>query len=387
MRPALARAILLLSAVAPLPAQMIDRCSPGWSLLNQLREQLTPETSQETLGLLQVSITKRLENCRGVPDLWYYRALVGERLHDLKDAAYARKQAAELGSEALAAKLNPFETAPAATVKLSAAIHEKYALVVGINQFQNVSGLRFAVADAKGVADLLTNPEAGRFPKSNVTLLADQDATLLGVKTAIGKIRAQANADDLVLIYVASHGSPRGDDPNGVSYIYMNDTKPDNLFATSLQMIELVDTMRRDLRAKRVVLILDTCYSGDATASRGVRVHTASQTVGPATEFSVAADRFDEKTPDGAARIVISASRADETSLEDSRTGHGYFTSFLLAALRENSGANPLRDVFKAVHDHTLQAVREQFPGHTQTPTLRGTPAGLDLVLGAPVAQ
>jgi len=387
MKLALSSAVLLAATVLPLPGQMIDRCSPGWSMLNQLREQLTSDTSQETLGLLQVSIAKRLENCRGIPDLWYYRALVDERLHDAKDAVYARKQAAMLGSEALAEKIDPFTGVAAPAVKLSAGINEKYALVVGIDQFQNAPSLRFAAADAKSVADLLSDPRVGRFKKSDVTCLLNQNATLRGVKTAIGEIRARAHADDLVLIYVASHGSPREDDPNGVSYILMHDTRLDsaaNLYATSLQMIDLVDTLRRDVLAKRVVLILDTCYSGDATQNRGVRVHTSTNVAGPAAEFSAAADRFDDKAVDGAARIVISASRADETSLEDSRVGHGYFTGYLLEALRENGGASPLRDVFTVVHDRTLQAVRQQYPGRTQTPTMRGTPAGLELVLGAP---
>ena len=392
MRLALGSAVLLVSCLTPLRAQMIDRCSPGWSMLNQLREQLTPDTPKDTLELLQVSIVKRLENCRGIPDLWYYRALVGERLHDVKDAAYARKQATALGSEAQIAKINPFDAAQAAAAKLSRTIGEKYALVVGINEFQHAAPLHFAVNDAQSMADLLSDPQVGRFRRSNVLCLLNQAATLQGVKTAIGEIRARANEGDLIVIYIASHGSPRADDPNGVSYVLMHDTKRDNaadLYATSLQMIDLVYILRRDVRAKRVALILDTCFSGDATAS-GAHVYTASKAVGPATDFSVAADRFEDRAPDGAARIVISASRADEQSQEDSDAGHGYFTRYLLEALREKGGANPLRGIFQAVHDRTMQAVRDRYAsfGLTQTPTLRGTPAGLDLVLGAaPSAQ
>jgi hypothetical protein len=387
MPRALGAAFFLLSTGLVLHAQMMDRCSPGWSMLNQLREQLTPETPQETLELLHVSIAKRLENCRGIPDLWYYRALVSERVHDLKDANYARQKAAEQGSQALLGKVSPFDAPPpVVAAKLSPTIGEKYALVVGINEFEHASSLRFAVNDAESVADLLADPQVGRFRKSNVFRLTNGDATLQGVKTAIGEIRARAKEDDLIVVYIASHGSPREEDPNGVSYILMHDTKFNdaaNLYATSLQMIYLVDILRRDVRAKRVALILDTCFSGDATSSRGVVVHTPNKAVGPASDFSVAADRIEDKAPDGAARVVISASRANEQSLEDN--GHGYFTRFLLEALRQNGGANSMRDVFQVVHDRTVDAVRERFGarGMTQTPTLRSTPAGLDIVLGA----
>lgn len=387
--PRSAGAILLLLISPLVRGQMIDRCSPGWSMLNQLREQLTPDTPKETLQLLQVSITKRLENCRGIPDLWYYRAIVSERLQDVRDAAYARKQAAELGSPALLGKADPFHGNQQPAVKLSAAIHEKYALVVGINEFQNARGLRYAVADAESMAQLLADPQVGRFRKSNVTSLLNQNATLQNFKTAIGEIRAQAKEDDLIVVYIASHGSPRADDPNGVSYILMSDTKLDSaasLYATSLQMIDLVDILRRDVRARRVVLILDTCYSGDATASRGFRVYTQNKSVGAATDFSVATDKFEDKTTDGAARIVLSATRADEQSMEDAEKQHGYFTSYLLEALADRHGEIPLKDVFQIVHDRTAKAVGERYPGRTQTPTLRSTSAGLDIVLGVPPA-
>ena len=388
MRLALFVSVFLAAVATPLHCQMVDRCSPGWSMLDLLREQLTPATPRETLELLQAGVTKRLENCRGIPDLWYYRALIGERLHDQKDAAYARKEAAALDSVALLAKVDPFDAAKAASARLSPRVRDKYALVVGVNEFQHAPPLRSAVNDAQSMADLLTDPQIGRFRKSNVFCILNQAATLEGVKTAIGEIRSRAQADDLIFVYIASHGSPREDDPNGVSYILMHDTKRDtaaDLYATSLQMIYLVDILRRDVRAKRVVLVLDTCFSGDATAG-GAAVHTANAAVGAATAFSVAADRFEDEAPDGAARVVISASRAEEQSQEDSDTGHGYFTRFLLDVLREKGGASPLREVFQSVHDRTSTAVRERYAsfGLTQTPTLRSTPAGLDIVLGAP---
>ena len=56
-------------------------------------------------------------------------------------------------------------------------------------------------------------------------------------------------------------------DPNGVSYVVLHDTNLDDeatLYATSLQMIDLVQQINREIKAQRVILILDTCFSGDA---------------------------------------------------------------------------------------------------------------------------
>jgi uncharacterized caspase-like protein len=383
--------VVLLALLAPATyAQMSDRCSPGWSTLNRVREQLTPDITTDALSELQVRIQRHLGACPDIPDLWYYRALVADRLKDTKDAAYARKEAGSRNSTALREQTNPFAAAtPVIAAALSGQIKQKYALVVGIDDFENAPHLKFAVNDANSVAELLADPQTGRFPKENVWSLTNQQATLNGVRTAIGKIREKAGPDDLVLIYIASHGSPRQSDPNGVSYVVMHDTKLDsaaNLYATSLQMIDLVEILRRDVRAHREVLILDTCFSGDATGSRGIRVHAPGSDAGPPSEFSTATDKFEDKTAAGFARAVISASRADEESREDPKLQHGYFTYFLLESLKSKKGMLPLSEVFQAVHDQTAKTVREQF-GVTQTPTIRSTPEGLNIVLGAAVGQ
>jgi len=375
MRPLLSALVL---GAALLHAQVADRCAPGWSTLNMVREQLTPDTPKETLELLQARINRHLSVCREIPDLWYYRSVVADRLHDTKDADYARREASSRHSQALLGKVNPFDATAPPSPTLPANLGQKYAVVVGINKFENAPELHYAVNDARGFADLLTDPQAGRFRKENVATLLDSGATLNGIRTAIGGIRERVKPEDLVVVYIASHGSPRASDPNGVSYVITYDTKIDtaaNLYATSLQMIDLVEILRRDVKARRVVLILDTCFSGDATGSdRGIAL--------PPTDFSAAVDRFEDKTK-GAARVVISASRANEVSREDPGLQHGYFTYFLLQALKNNGGNSPLGDIFQFVHDRTLQAVHDRF-GASQTPTMRNTPEGLSLVLGAP---
>jgi len=255
--------------------------------------------------------------------------------------------------------------------------------VVGIDEFEHAPALRFAANDASGVADLLADPQTGRFERGNVRCLLNQQATLAAFRTAIGEIRAVTREDDLVVVYIASHGSPRESDPNGVSYVLMHDTKVDtaaNLYATSLQMIDLVEILRRDVKARRVVLLLDTCFSGGATGVRGVAVHTPS--AGPESEFSTAADRFEDRTAKGAARVVISASRAGEPSREAEDLRHGYFTYFLLEAIKKDQGMSPLGEIFQFVHDWTVAAVRVS--GASQTPTMRNTPEGLNIRIGAP---
>ncbi len=356
-------------------------------MLNQLREQLSSDTSTQTLQMLRSSVETRLRTCREIPDLWYYRYRISEKLKDAKDATYSRTQATDGGSPLLASGFDPFTATPgaakAALQPLSKTIREKWALVVGVDEFQDpgINKLNFTGDDARGFASLLADPEVGDFKKENVFCLVNQQATLLGIRQAIGHIREVAKPDDLVLVYMASHGSPRESDPNGVSYVITYDTRINsaaNLYATSLQMIDLSQLLRRDIQARRVVLILDTCYSGDATGARGVRVHAPENVVGPPSAFSAALDGFSNN----AARVVMSASRAEQPSWESPTLRHGYFTYFLMQALQQSHGKMPLEKVFDYVRDHTGEAVQRDHPGVSQTPTIQENAEGAAIVLG-----
>jgi uncharacterized caspase-like protein len=389
----LCAALLFAGAAAPLAAQVSDRCAPGWSLLNQLKEELSPDMTGEKLALLRSTAENRLGNCRDIPDLWYYRSRISDRMKDSKDATYALRVAKELGSAAASAGLDPFTPVVAKSGSplsspLSGTIREKWALVVGIGQFQDtqsIPALGHTVDDAKAFAALLADDHGGRFKPENISLLLNEQATLLGIRTAIGRIRERAKPDDLVVLYIASHGSPRSSDPNGVSYVITNDTRLDDaasLYATSLQMIDLVQLLRRDVQARRVVLILDTCYSGDATGSRGV-MKMASNAAGARNDFSGALDGF---AKDGA-RVVMSASRAEQQSWESNQLKHGYFTYFLLEALRQSQGQMPLGQIFETVRDRTAAAVHKDHPNAEQTPTIQENSDGAAIVLGAATGQ
>ena len=353
-------ALLLLAPAAS--AQLSDACSPGWDYLNKLKEELRADTPKSELERYRSGVQIRLRNCREIADLWYYRYLIEQRLsdpRDAKDIPYALAQATEMRSPLLAEKLtltNP-KTAPAAP-PAPKTIHEKWALVIGIANFEDshVPALRFTVNDAKSFADYLEDANYGRFAKDHVITLTNSQATLLGIRTAIGELRAKVQPDDLLVVYISSHGSPRESDPNGVSYIITYDTKLDNaadLYATSLQMIDLARLLRTDIRAQRVALVLDTCFSGDATGSRGVAVYGNAPSTAPPPTFSAALDTFTSGGP----RVVLAASRADQQSWETDTLHHGYFTYYLLKALEQNGGQIPVARAFDQARDATKDAV------------------------------
>ncbi|MCK7504968.1 MAG: hypothetical protein MZV70_13410 [Desulfobacterales bacterium] len=87
-----------------------------------------------------------------------------------------------------------------------------------------------------------------------------------------------AEADDLVAIYMSSHGTPP--DKFGGVHIVTHDTevKPrERVWRTSVTESMLRDFIE-NLRAKRLVVILDTCYSNGAY-SRGPGISSARRQI------------------------------------------------------------------------------------------------------------
>jgi hypothetical protein len=80
-----------------------------------------------------------------------------------------------------------------------------------------------------------------------------------------------ANRDDLVVVYVSSHGSSAKQAVAGVNMLVAYDTNIQNQLATGIPMEWLTQIIKDQVHCDRVVLILDVCHSGAAqTASKGL---------------------------------------------------------------------------------------------------------------------
>jgi uncharacterized caspase-like protein len=412
---------LLAIACAPVASAQADGCRGALSALNRVKEEITPKLSADTefgkqrLAIMQSTLERATHVCPDFAELWYYRMAVSERLGQASDAAYAKKKVVEFQYEG---QFDPFKMPPAAlspeqaTRARSSKVRQKWALVVGIDSFQDkrLPGLRFAVKDSTDFASFLKDPNGGRFDPAHVVHLENGDATLQGIRRGLGELRVKAQPDDLVVVYVASHGSPREIDPNGVSYIATNDTNLDDaatLYATSLQMIDLVQQINREIRAQRVVLILDTCFSGDAltsldagvgssgagnssagiagNGSSGARGFGAGMAKNPPKDAPASA-AFSEAFQNlkiGYGRAVITASRANEESWESAQIKNGYFTHYLLDILRAGHGNDNLDHVFTQVRT-TVSARVKQDQGADQNPSFELSEGADSIVIGVP---
>jgi hypothetical protein len=346
------------------------------------RDRMYPTATDAQLKKVQNWLIEATRSCPESGDLWYYRGLLEQRLTGKMSPLIGRRLE-DTPSDAQKQGLNPLAAAPVAPKKkLSPYVHEKWALLVGVNDFKSpdIPPLHFSANDAVQLGKVLAGP-AGRFDPSHITVLTNEHATKNEILTALGDIRAKAQEDDLVLVYISSHGYPGKDDPTGISFVIAHDTdisRAGTLYATSLAMVELADFSRR-LKSSRFVLILDTCFGGGAVEfSKTIRPIDTK----PVDAFTGALHGMET----GSGRAVIAASQSTEKSYESPDRHNGYFTWFLMEALRQHDGLDNLKAVYTYTQKKVSDAVKEE-AHQSQNPVLDFTENGDQIVLGVDTAK
>ncbi len=223
-----------------------------------------------------------------------------------------------------------------------------WGLFVGINNYLSELGavgwiaiegniytlpnLAYCVADAQAMSAALATTFA------HERVLTDAQATFAAIREAITGWLATAPEDATVLIYFSGHGA-RVRDKNGDEA----DGWDEAIVAYDRQLI-LDDALAEwmgAIRAKRVVLIVDSCYSG--TMERGIRtfkIDEASRPLFPPLKDGFITD-FAGPGARGVANVVaLTASRPDQVAQELPALGHGVFTYYLLEGLKGAADAN-----------------------------------------------
>lgn len=298
-------------------------------------------------------------------------------------------------------------TAPAAPPpspgpRIQAAAPAKYALVVGIGEFESLprqSWLQYTARDAQLVHDYLVDPRGGGFSRDNVTLLTNQQASRAAIESAMDRITAAVKPGDLVVLYISSHGTPPND--RGTMQIVTYDTqlKPrERSFLTSLSD-DKVAAFANAVGPARLVAILDTCYSGAAfekvpgflaTGAKDLRLEEDRQLVvgfSGSSMHQLATGAKDLKFEDEAnplpppqnqgARVLMSASDAGQKSWESDRLRQSFFTHHLVNALRSQPDLE--RAYLSAKPVVSAEVMRDK--GHAQTPQAVFMPRGTSFSL------
>ena len=211
-----------------------------------------------------------------------------------------------------------------------------YAVVIGNNNYSNVRNLTTAVNDAKSVASVLKNQYGFR-------TIVLSNASRGRILAAFDSLRKRLTANDNLVIYYAGHGQLN----RGRGFWLPADADKDNkkTWISNEQVTNFIDAMK----AKHVLVIADSCYSG-----------TLSRSSIPRPVLNTSKDRaWFDAVANTKVRIVMSSGGVKPIS--DSGGGkHSIFADAFLKVLR--SGNNVLEGA------GLFQAVRKKMSTKGQTP-------------------
>jgi WD40 repeat protein len=209
-----------------------------------------------------------------------------------------------------------------------------FVLAIGINAYHDngwtppgataleyFPALNLAVGDARSIAEALKEAAEGLYGEVRVSMALDAEATAANLDRIIDKIAVEINPRDTFVLFAAAHGYSN----RGHFYLLPQDydggTNPEALATRAVDQQHLQDWLVNRIKAKKALILLDTCESGALTNG-----YAHSRTDAPASE--VAVGRLHEAT----GRPVLTAAAAGKPAFEGYH-GRGVFTWALIDAL------------------------------------------------------
>lgn len=219
-----------------------------------------------------------------------------------------------------------------------------YALVIGIDDYPSLPHLTTAVHDAQAIGALF---EANFGFKGRIVYLLNRNATRAHIMDALGGTRGYTQSlgeSDNLVIYYAGHGyyDKRTDKAYWLPYDAESPLSPNHISSDDLT------TAIRAISSRHVLVISDSCYSGDLT--RGVDDNLPS---------APGEQSFIKRMVAAPSRNLL-ASGGNEPVTDSGPSGHSIFAAALLRALAEQpepifTGADLADPVKKMVRAHAPQ--------------------------------
>jgi len=191
-----------------------------------------------------------------------------------------------------------------------------YALVVGIDQYQQLPILQTAVHDASAIEAVLQQRYGFQ-----TKLLLDAQATRAGIVNALSEYRQSLTDDDSLLIYYAGHG--QYDKAADKAYWLPVDA----VLNSPAYWISADDitTIVRVLPAMHVLIVSDSCFSGGLTRDAGASPRADDHAT------------FLQRMQASKSRTLL-ASGGNEPVADSGSGGHSVFANAILSGLTKMAG-------------------------------------------------
>jgi uncharacterized caspase-like protein len=243
-----------------------------------------------------------------------------------------------------------------------------YALIIGVEKYDDLPAATYAEGDAATAADFV---RALGVPARNVVTLTGSHATRSGmVKQLENWLVKNTDETSTVYFYFSGHGAP--DPTTGQAYLVPFDGDPQYLAETAYPLKRLYEKLGA-LKAKRTIVMVDSCFSG--AGGRSVLAKGSRPLVNNVdTGFRSAAD----------GKIsVLTASGANQISGTNEASGHGLFTYYLFnglnGAAKDGAGLVTLQSLYDYLKPKVMDDARRA--NRDQTPELESPPSAALTVL------
>ena len=223
-----------------------------------------------------------------------------------------------------------------------------HAVVIGNNDYADMTDLKTAVTDARAVGALLAE-------KYGFTVHVLENATRHSILQTLAELRASLSYQDNLLIYYAGHGFIDSVTERG--YWLPVDAEPDNT-ANWVSNADITDLLKA-IAARHILVIADSCYSGMLTRSSVAQLETWENE-----------RAWLERVVKKRSRTALSSGGL-EPVVDGGGGRHSVFAKALLDALRDNdriidaqSLFIPLRQRVVVNADQTPQYADIRLAGH-----------------------
>ena len=240
---------------------------------------------------------------------------------------------------------------------------DKVALIIGIENYKEISNANYANRDAKYFYEYAKS--AFGIDDNNIKLLLDQDAALVSTLGSISKWlpgKIKKNQTELI-IFFAGHGLASSDGKE--LYLLTQDSDADLLQRTALSRTEIFEKIVK-LDPRSTTIFLDACYTG---FSRENEILLAD-----ARPVRIVADDK-EGIPDNF--TIFSASQIDQISSGLKEAEHGIFSYYLMKGLEGKADSNNDKKITNgellAYMDENVSQKASTY-NRQQNPSLAGDP-------------
>jgi uncharacterized caspase-like protein len=207
-----------------------------------------------------------------------------------------------------------------------------WAVLIAVSNYSESNNgyrsLPYALNDAEAVKEFLIGYLG--FSKEKILTLYDNKAEKRQIEELLGDtLPKQLSKADRLLIYFSGHGDQEeGKGSERIGYLIPFDGRKDALYSTCIPMDQL-RTLSRKIKAKQVLFILDSCFSGIAGTvfkKGGIPKETRKQ-----VETFIASEGI---------QIMTAGSAGETVTMGENWNNHSVYTYYLLEGLKGKADYN-----------------------------------------------